>query len=257
MLLDVGRHLVDDADITKALQMCMKGRRPYYDVMTGLEQSTCLKLLLAAGAQVKFTDLSHIRFTSCGYFQITHPSNIDPRQKKSPIMMQGQSVLLLYAAGLKEFEEEELTEEYFEDQGEEVQQIYEYLDRKRRIKHDDSFILSEAPMLLEMCREVIRDSLIERNTNNLFKLVPMLPLPHGFKSYLLFGVTLEVDIQVKDQGMSGFATGVPTYSSGAHRSMQCDMVPDEEWAMDELLPDSSTESEYDSNTESCSDMDTI
>ncbi len=257
MLLDVGRHLVDDANITKALQMCMKGRQPYHGVMTGVEQSTSLKLLLAAGAQVKFTDVAHIRFTSRGYFSI---GDIHPRQmNKSPIMTQGQSVLLLYAAGLKGFEDEKLFDEFFEDQGEDVKQIFEYLDRKRRIKHDDSFKINETPNLLEMCREVIQDTLIDCNTNNLFKVVPMLPLPRGFESYLLFGATLEVDIQVKDQDMSGFAAGVPTYSSGPHRSMQCDIVSDEEWDMDDLLPDSSTESEYDSesNEEYHSDMDTV
>ncbi len=150
-----------------------------------IERPACLKLLLDAGAQVK-----HIQMIGMMW----------------PIRAEGESVLLLYAAGFKGFEDLELYQRHVEGQCVEVFELFEYLDKKYQTKHNPVGMIHKVPSLSDLCREVIRDQLIENNTRNLFKVVPTLPLPDQVKLDLLFGATLHIPENYQDEISAEFAT---------------------------------------------------
>ncbi len=133
-----------------------------------------LKTLLAAGAPVK-----QLKMTV----------------RMWPIMNEPESVLLLYAAGFREFENRPLNLKMFVDNGLEVPEVFLHLDKKYRARKkvsDNSCTSSVVPTLFEVCREIIRDELIQHNTKNLFQVVDLLPLPKEVKEYLLYGASLSI-----------------------------------------------------------------
>ena len=108
-----------------------------------------------------------------------------------PIMNDEESVLLLYAAGFKDFENRPLNLKNFIDNGLEVPEVFKHLDKKYRAKHQSR--MDTVPTLFEACREVVRDELIKHNTMNLFQVVNMLPLPKDVNKYLLYNASLDID----------------------------------------------------------------
>ncbi len=137
-------------------------------------RTACLKLLLSVGASVK-------------HFKM----NVRMR----PTMIEEDSALVLHAAGFKEFENRPMNFNNFMDNGLEVPDIFEYLDRKYNTARKTGFNvcdISYVPTLYEICRDMLRDELIKHNTTNLFQVVPRLPLPNEVKAYLLYGASLNI-----------------------------------------------------------------
>ncbi len=110
-----------------------------------------------------------------------------------PMMTEEESVRLLYAAGLKDFEKRPVNLKSFTDKGLEVPEIFRHLDKKyRRTKGKASANIIPVPRLLEACRDVVRDHLIEHNARNLFQVVPELEIPRNLKTYLLYEASVPV-----------------------------------------------------------------
>ena len=130
-------------------------------------------------------------------------------------MAEEESVLVLYAAGLKNFEKRPINLRNFTDKGLEVPEIFKHLDQKYHAKRKtskDRYNMS-VPKLMEICREVVRDELIDNNTKNLFHLVPMLPLPEKVREYLLYGASL----QFKNDEDNDFSSPYPTFHSSQYQ----------------------------------------
>ncbi len=133
----------------------------------------CLKLLLGTGTSVK-----HLKLTV----------------RMFPIMNEEESVLVLYAAGFKDFEKRPLNLRNFTDKNLQVPEIFQHLDRKYRKYHakgkdprGEGEVIS-VPRLFEICREWVRDELIQHNTKNLFHVVKELCLPNEVKAQLVYRV---------------------------------------------------------------------
>ncbi len=58
-------------------------------------------------------------------------------------------------------------------------------------KHHSRKCGTAVPILMESCRDVIRDQLVKCNRQNLFVLVPKVPLPLAIQSFLLYSETLD------------------------------------------------------------------
>ncbi len=110
-----------------------------------------------------------------------------------PILKEEETVLLLYAAGFKNLENQPVNLRNYTDHDLEVPEIFLHLDKKYRAKRKNSQDSGDIPVptLLETCREVVRDELTKYNIKNLFHVVPLLPLPQKVKGYLLHGATLQ------------------------------------------------------------------
>lgn len=165
----------------KAMEFCLEGA-----IKVGLiicqrrhakenNRPATLKTLLAAGAPVK-----QLKMTV----------------RMWPIMNDPESVLLLYAAGYRDFENRPLNLSIFKEN--DVPEVFTHLYKKHHAKRKsagNSCINTAVPTLLEVCREMIRDELIQQNTKNLFQVVDLLPLPKEVKEYLLYGASLEINAE--------------------------------------------------------------
>ncbi len=178
MLLDAAN--VDDdifkTNLVETIEACVYAFVKAERTMN-VNRPACLKLLLSAGAPIK-----QLKMTV----------------RMWPIMNESDSVLLLYAAGFKDFENRKLNLNTFTNQGLEIPEIFKHIDKKYHAKVErkagEIFCNNNTvPTLLEYCREVVRDELIKHNEGNLFKVTTALPLPKELQAYLIYGASLEVE----------------------------------------------------------------
>ncbi len=147
-------------------------------------RTACLRLLLSVGASVK-----HFKMNA----------------RMWPTMSE-DSVLVLYAAGLEDFENQPMNVKNFTDKGLDVPEIFKHLDRKYNAKRKtvSNFCdITCVPTLYEICRDMLRDELIKQNATNLFQVVSKLPLPNEVKAYLLYGASLNVQENALLQNQEG------------------------------------------------------
>ena len=130
----------------------------------------CIKLLLSYGASVK-------------YFKIS--------VQLWKFMSEEESVKLLHVAGFMGFTKKPMIYKQFAQRNLCAPPFFQYLNDKyyskmRGHRHDAS-----VQTLMEIVRDVIRTQMIQTQNDNLFLIVPELPLPRLLHSFLLYDTSVE------------------------------------------------------------------
>ncbi len=129
----------------------------------------CIKLLVSFGARVK-------------YFKISVQMWI--------FISEEESVKLLHAAGFMGFTKKPMIYKQFAQKNLSVPPFFQYLNDKYYSKMRGNHHGASVQTLMEIVRDVVRMQMIENRKENLFSLVPELPLPKLLHSFLLYDTSL-------------------------------------------------------------------